>query len=135
MDYTFRGINKKIYEKTGAIVWVYGSYLKHLPVSSVTKKGLQHLILKDEFRDWGFPQEIKTTEVLPNSVSRSTNKIDKNNKFIFSLDQIKLNDFTYFVKENEIGFYLENENECIFDFKLIDETKKENIEIVGFNDK
>lgn len=133
MEYTFRGINKEIYEKDGKIVWVYGSYLKHLPISSVTKKGLQYLIVKYQFRDWGFSQNIETTEVLPDSVSRSTNRIDRNHKLIFSLDKIKLNEFTYFVKENENGFYLEDENDVILNINLIDETKRNNIEVLPFN--
>lgn len=131
MDYIFRGINKEIFEKFNKVSWVYGSYLKHLPLSSITKKNYQHLIIRDQFRDCGFPQNIESIEILPNSVGRSTNKIDKNNKVIFSLDEIKYNDITYIVKENEYGFYLldKNKNELLFNANI----QGQEIEIIGFD--
>ena len=78
--------------------WVYGAYIEHGTCSAYVKdedKPEYHvpMIVFDEISDWGFPNNIKATSVVPGSVGEFTGVLlEGTSKEIYEGDIVSLED-------------------------------------------
>jgi len=73
--------------------WVFGYYIKHLDYTPFVcdydfEEDYKHLIVKDEFSDWGMPRDTENFLVDGKTVGMYSNKTDKYNEKIFEGDII-----------------------------------------------
>lgn len=90
MEIKFRG--KRV--KDGR--WVFGGYHKHIarqiaPIDDrLGSDDVKHLIIEDGFADWNMPKELVIHEVLGNSVSQFSGKLDDGLDELFGNDVVRI---------------------------------------------